>query len=52
MVNLNVRTQAVLQACRAGGWLAYRPDKSGKLRKAEEETWAKLHPQAGGRVSA
>ena len=52
MVALNRKSATVLQACRAGGWLAYRPDSSGKLQKADTEVWAQVHPQAAGRVSA
>ena len=52
MVSLNLKTEAVLQACRAGGWFAYRPDHKGRLQPAEHQAWAQLHPQAAGRVAA
>ena len=52
MRELNTRSETVLQACRAGGWFAYRPDATGQLRRADAETWAQVHQQAAGRVSA
>ncbi len=41
-----------MQACRAGGWFAYRPDETGRHIRADEQDWAKLHLQAAGRVSS
>ena len=52
MLDLYSRTEVVLQAARAGGWLAYRPDPEGKLLRADTEKWAQVHLQSAGRVSA
>ena len=51
MVSLNNSSDTVLQACRAGGWFAYRPDETGDLHRADRQEWAQAHPQAAGRVS-
>ena len=51
MVSLNNSDDTVLQACRAGGWFAYRPDETGALQRADRQEWAQAHPQAAGRVS-
>ncbi len=52
MESLNTRTEVVLQVARAGGWFAWRPDREGKLQRADRELWAQVHPEAAGRVSA
>jgi len=52
MTDLNQKTEVVLQAARACGWLAYRPGATGKLTPAGQESWAAVHLQAAGRVSA
>ena len=52
MVELNSKSDTVLQACRAGGWFAYRPNSAGKLLPADREVWAQAHVQAAGRVAA
>lgn len=51
MVELTERTDVVLQAARACGWLSWRPSASGKLVRADTQAWAKVHPEKGGRVS-
>jgi len=52
MQDLNTKTEVVLQACRAGGWLAYRPDWLGKLVRADTQEWAKQHLMTSGRIAA
>ena len=52
MVDLNRRTEVVLQAARACGWLAYRPDAEGRMLPADRETWAQVHSQVAGRITA
>ena len=52
MQRLNKDKDIVLAACRSGGWLAYRPDAKGQLRRADEEQWAQVHLETAGRVSA
>ena len=52
MRELNAETQAVLQACFAGGWFAWRPGPDGSLHRTSEELWAQQFAQAAGRVSA
>ena len=52
MSALSRQTEVVLQAARCGGWLAYRPGKTGALELADTQLWAKCHPQVGGRVTA
>ena len=52
MLRLNKDSDVVLAACRAGGWLAYRPDAGGSLRRADEEAWAQAHLETAGRVYA
>ncbi len=52
MEDLNRRTEMVLQAARAGGWFAWRPDSAGKLERADKQLWAQVHPEAAGSVSA
>ena len=51
MSELNRTTEVVLQAARSGGWLAYRPDQTGRLQHADRELWAQCHPDCGGRVT-
>ena len=51
MMDLNRRTEVVLQAARACGWLAYRPDEAGRLLPADRELWAQVHSQVDGRIS-
>ena len=41
-----------MQACRAGGWLAYRPDWYGNLVQASTQEWARPHLLTSGRISA
>ena len=43
-------SEVVLQAARSGGWLAYRPDATGGMQRADLEEWAQTHVQAAGRV--
>ncbi len=52
MEALNRRTEVVVQAVRAGGWFAWRPDSEGQLQRADKELWAQVHLKAAGRVSA
>ena len=52
MVDLNRRTEVVLQVARCCGWLAFRPDQEGRMLRADRESWAQVHVQVGGRVSA
>ena len=52
MQQLNAKTEVVLAACRSGGWLAYRPDAQGQLQRADEQSWAQVHLETAGRVSA
>ena len=52
MQDLNTKTEVVLLACRAGGWLAYRPDWLGKLVPAGSQEWAKHHLLTSGRIAA
>ena len=47
MVQLNERTDVVLQAARGCGWLMYRSDDSGRLNDINRESWAVKHPVAG-----
>ena len=51
MLDLNRQTEVVLQAARACGWLAYRPDDVGRLLPADRELWAQVHSQVAGRIS-
>ena len=51
VMDLNRRTEVVLQAARACGWLAYRPDEAGRLLPADRELWAQVHSQVAGRIS-
>ena len=50
-MDLNRRTEVVLQSARACGWLAYRPDAAGRLLPADRELWAKVHSQEAGRIT-
>ena len=52
MRDLNTKTEVVMQACRAGGWLAYRPDWHGNLVQAGTQEWAKQHLMTSGRIAA
>jgi hypothetical protein len=52
MQDLNTKTEVVLQACRSGGWLAYRPDWHGNLVPAGLQEWAKPHLLTSGRIDA
>ena len=47
MVQLNERTDVVLQAARGCGWLMYRSDDTGRLKDINRESWAVKHPVAG-----
>ena len=51
MQDLAASRDMVLQACRSTGWLAYRPDETGQLQRADREPWAACLPLAGGRAS-
>ena len=51
MLDLNRRTEVVLQAARACGWLAYRPDEAGRLLPADREPWAQVHSLVAGRIT-
>ena len=50
MCKLNSERDMVISSCRATGWLAYRPDNTGKMVPATE-SWARLHPLGQGRIS-
>ncbi len=52
MEELSRRAEAALQAARAGGWFAWRPDSTGQLQRADKDLWAQVHSEAAGRVSA
>lgn len=40
MLKLNEERQVVLRACRAGGWMHWRPNSQGKLEKVDQQAWA------------
>ena len=46
MVQLNEKTDVVLQAARGCGWLMYRSDDTGRLKDINRESWAVKHPVA------
>ena len=50
MVSLNDEKETVLQACRAGGWFAYRPGPDGNPTRCSEQDWAKPHSDCAGRL--
>ncbi|CAE7324759.1 unnamed protein product [Symbiodinium sp. CCMP2592] len=40
MIKLNEETNWVLAGLRRNGWLALRPDETGKLKKCDDQPWA------------
>ena len=52
MVQLNVKSEVVLQAARSCGWLSYRPSaKTERLERADTQLWAQVHEEKAGRLT-
>ena len=53
MVHLNASSDIVLKACRATGWLAYRPTAHSPtlVQTVEDQQWAKTFPMGAGRIT-
>ena len=50
MIQMNEKTEWVLAGLRRNGFLALRPDEHGKMRKCDDEPWAKDKPLGCKRI--
>ena len=52
MHQLNEQNKTVLRGARAGGWLHWRPDQSGRLIQASTQPWTADLPEGSSKLSS